>query len=142
MLQRPVVRQLARFVTVGLLNTLTCFTVIFLLRRGLGTSVGVASAGGYGIAMIQGFLLSRYWAFASDDHAVPLAAQAAGFVVVNLICGTLFTQANVWLESAFTRSGWFPSGNWPLLASSVVAQASVIPVSFLLYRLIVFRERS
>ena len=142
MMERPVVRQLARFVTVGLANTATCFAVIFLLRQGLGTSVGVASAGGYAVAMVQGFLLSRYWAFASDDHAVPVAAQAAGFVVVNLICGTLFTQINVLLEGLFDRSALFPPGNWPLLASSVAAQASVIPVSFLLYRLIVFRTRS
>lgn len=118
-----------RFAIVGVANTLVCFAVIFV-ARGAGASVGVASAAGYVVGMTQGFLLNRYWTFAGVDHATPVALQIAGFVVVNLICGTLFTSLNVMLSRAM-----------PLLVSSIVATGIVTPLSFGLNRFLVFRPR-
>ena len=117
-----------RFVVVGLLNTATTFATIWLLHTRLGTSVGVASAVGYVLGMIQGFLLSRYWPFAGQA-AFSMRTQAAGFIAVNLICGAVFTQANVMLAREL-----------PLLAASIASTALIVPISFLLYRSLVFRS--
>lgn len=125
---RPFVRQASRFFIVGVANTVVCFGTIFIVH-GLGASVGLASAAGYVLAMIQGFLLNRFWTFAGTDHATPIALQVAGFVVVNLICGTLFTQLNVVLSRLM-----------PLLASSVLSTGAVTPLSFALNRWVVFRK--
>ncbi len=128
---RPAARQLLRFAIVGVANTLLTYAVIWLLHDGVGTSVALASALGYVAGMIQGFVLSRLWTFAGVDHAVPVAVQVVGFIVVNLICGTLFTQANVVLSRSL-----------PLLVSSLLATALVVPLSFALNRWVVFRARA
>ena len=127
---RPIIRQLMRFGVVGVANTVTSYTVIWLCHVRLGASVGLASAAGYAVGMIQGFILNRFWTFAGDDHALPVAAQVAGFVVVNVICGAIFTQANVWL-----------SAHVPLMVSSLLATALVVPLSFALNRLLIFQSR-
>lgn len=132
LLRRPAVAQLLRFGVVGVANTLTTYAVIWLLHARNGVAVGPASAAGYAVGMVQGYLLNRFWTFAGDDgHALPVAAQVGGFVVVNLLCGALFTRANVWL-----------SGHLPLFVASVLATAAVVPVSFALNRLLVFRARA
>ena len=123
--RRPVALQLLRFVVVGVANTLTTYAVIWLLHARGGVAVGPASAAGYAVGMVQGFALNRFWTFASDDHRLPVAAQLAGFVAVNLLCGALFTRANVWL-----------SGRLPLFVASVAATALVVPLSFVLNRLV------
>lgn len=129
--RRPVARQVARFVVVGLGNTALTMATIYLLREGLGASVAVASAIGFIVGMIQGFLLSRLWTFAGVDHATPVALQVVGFVVVNLICGAIFTRSNVWL-----------SGHLPLLVASLASAAVIMPISFALNRWGVFRSRT
>lgn len=127
--QHPAVRQLVRFCLVGLANTAVTLGIIFLLRSA-GASVAVASAAGYVVGMIQGFLLNRFWTFAGVDHATSTALQVVGFVVVNAICGAAFVQLNVTVSRFL-----------PLLLSSIVATGIVTPLSFGLNRWIVFRAR-
>ncbi len=129
-LRRPVARQFARFFVAGVSNTLTTFAAIYLIRHLTDASVGVASAIGYVVGVVQGFALSRFWTFAGVDHAAPVALQVAGFVVVNLIGGGIFTGTNVALSRIL-----------PLAAATVLAAAAVMPVTFALNRWGVFRER-
>lgn len=132
-------RQVLRFFVVGVANTIVCFGTIFLVR-GTGASVGLSSAAGYAVGMTQGFLLNRYWTFAGIDHATPVPLQIAAFIVVNLICGSLFTQLNVMLVGVLQATAAL-SASLKLLLSSIVATAIVTPLSFVLNRWIVFRPR-
>ncbi len=128
--RRPAARQAARFVVVGVANTAVTMATIIALRDGAKTTVGLASAVGYVVGMIQGFLLSRFWTFAGVRQTVPVALQIAGFVVVNLICGTIFTRTNVALSHVL-----------PLAAATVASAAVIMPISFVLNRWGVFRGR-
>lgn len=125
----PLVKQGGRFIAAGLANTAVTYITIFVVRNH-GATVGVASASGYILGMIQGFVLSRFWTFAGIDHVTPAALQVAGFVVVNLICGAIFTQSNVVL-----------SHHLPLIVASVASTAIITPLSFALNRWGVFRAR-
>lgn len=126
--RRALAVQALRFTVVGVANTLVTFAVIWALREGFGTSVWLASAGGYGAGMLQGFILNRGWTFAATARDSRADRQALGFVAVNIVCGLFFTLANVVLHR------WLP-----LQVSSVLAAAAAMPLSFALNRWLVFR---
>jgi putative flippase GtrA len=126
---RAMAPQIARFIIVGLANTATTYAAIWLLHAQLGISVSIASATGYVVGAVQGFLLSRYWTFAHAQSGA-FAPQALGFVLVNLLCAAIFSQLVVLLEKSL-----------PLSVATVGATLLIIPVSFILYRWWVFRHR-
>lgn len=126
---RAMAPQIGRFAVVGLANTATTYVTLWLLHAVLGLSVGFASAAGYVVGAVQGFLLSRFWTFAHSEHGA-FAPQILGFVLVNLLCAALFSRAVVLLDTRL-----------PLPIATVTATALVIPVSFVLYRWWVFRHR-
>lgn len=121
--------QFARFGIVGLANTAMTYFAMWLLHSKMGVQVGVASATGYVVGAVQGFLLSRFWTFSQHEHGA-VAPQVLGFVLVNLLCAGLFSQLVVLLDK------WLA-----LPLATVAATALVIPVSFVLYRWWVFRHR-
>ena len=130
MSRSPITGQAARFVVVGVANTATTYALIWLLHTRAGASVGAASAVGYVAGAVQGFILSRLWAF-RGDHAARLPVQLAGFAAVNLLCAGLFGGINTLLARVL-----------PLLVASLGSTALVMPVSFALYRWGVFRAKS
>ena len=117
-----------RFGVVGAANTAVTLAVIWVMHQGFDAPVWLASGTGYAVGMVQGFLLSRYWTFARTGHAAGTRLQAAGFVVVNLICGAIFTRLNVLFVASL-----------PLLGASLLATVAVLPLSFALNRWFVFR---
>lgn len=124
--RRGLALQAIRFAVVGGSNTLVTFAVIWAMRTGLGSPVWLASAVGYGVGMVQGFVLNRFWTFGGGGGR--LGTQAVAFVGVNLVCLLVFTGVNVLLHR------WFS-----LPVSSVLATATVMPLSFVLNRSLVFR---
>ena len=125
--RRAFVLQALRFGVVGVANTLVTFVVIWAMTTGLNAPVWLASAVGYGIGMLQGFVLHRGWTFTAAARDGQMQRQAVGFIVVNLICGVFFTVSNVVLHR------WMP-----LEYSSVLATAAAVPLSFVLNRWFVF----
>jgi putative flippase GtrA len=125
--RRALAAQALRFIVVGVANTLVTFAVIWALREGFAAPVWLASATGYGVGMLQGFILNRGWTFAATARAGRADRQALGFVAVNIACGLFFTLANVVLHR------WLP-----LQVSSVLAAAAAMPLSFALNRWFVF----
>ncbi len=126
--RRALAAEGMRFVAVGIANTATTFATVWALRRWTDASVGVASAAGYAVGMVQGFALNRGWTFAASDGRV--GSQAAAFVAVNVACGLVFTGANILLHRVVG-----------LAASTLLANALVPPLSFVLYRQFVFRRQ-
>ncbi len=130
MVDRALAAQATRFVIVGAANTALTYAVIWMLNRRFAVPVGPASAAGYAVGAVQGYLLSRYWTF-RGPQAARVPAQATGFVAVNLLCAGAFAVLNMLLVRVL-----------PLLASSLAATVLVMPLSFALYRWGVFRARS
>lgn len=58
--------QFARFIIVGVLNTLVTLAVIFLCKSLLGINPWVANAAGYVAGVINSFLWSKQWVFNSN----------------------------------------------------------------------------
>jgi putative flippase GtrA len=90
--------------------------------------VWLASGTGYAIGTLQSFVLSRHWTFAADDHAHPLW-QALIFAAVNIVCMLCFSYAVVQFDRWLALT-------WATLAATIL----VLPLSFTLYRLLVFRK--
>jgi putative flippase GtrA len=126
--RRAVALQFGRFAVVGVANTVTTYAAMWVLHAVLGLDVETAGRSAYVIGAVQGFVLSRYWTF-THAGAGAVAPQALGFVVVNLLCAALFGRAAVLLDQ------WLP-----LPLATIAATALVLPLSFILYRWLVFRR--
>jgi putative flippase GtrA len=62
-LSTPVVIQFLKFGVVGISNTLIAFAVYTLLLKGFGVWYIAASAIGFALGAVNGFLLNRRWTF-------------------------------------------------------------------------------
>lgn len=120
--------QFLRFGLVGVANTATSYLVIRLLADGLG--LPLASAVGYVAGVVQSFVFNRFWTF-HDTRTVGTgrwAGEALRFILVNMVCGGLFTLVN---SLATPHIG--------LLPATLVGVAMVTPLGFILNKVIVFR---
>ena len=97
-------QTLPRFLTVGVLNTLVGYGVIFIALRWLNFGPLAANALGYGLALMVSFALNRAWTFGSRAS---IAATLPKFLLVFVIAW-LANLAAVWLATT-----WFASGVWP-----------------------------
>lgn len=55
--------RLARFISVGMANTVTGLLVIFACKSALGMADVAANLAGYAVGIVMGFLLNRTWTF-------------------------------------------------------------------------------
>jgi putative flippase GtrA len=92
--------QLARFLSVGVFNTLLGYAVIFLAMYGLQLSAEHSNMLGYGIGLVASFLLSKRFTFRSSAHAGPeLVRFLAVFLIAyggNYLALKLFVRVLMW----------------------------------------------
>ena len=81
----PIRRQLLRFLSVGVLNTLVGLTAIYCLRAS-GASEVAANAGGYAIALVASFITNKRWTFESEGN---WGRHLLGFLSIVLFAYTL-----------------------------------------------------
>src|SRR3981081_721191 len=85
----PVVLQFVKFGIVGVSNTLLTFIVYTLLLKVFGVWYLAASAIGFAVGAVNGFLLNRRWTFRGHvgDAYTPLrwAVVQSGGLGINLI---------------------------------------------------------
>jgi putative flippase GtrA len=122
--------QFIRFSFVGVVNTITALSVIWVLHEQLALSVWLSSGLGYAVATVQSYLLNQRWTFANATTR-PTAQQFIAFVVVSIICGCLFSIINSYFEKRFD-----------LVISTILAIAVTYPINFLLNRSFVFKINS
>ena len=79
---------------------------------------------------MQGFTLNRAWTFKDETHAATPAMQALGYVIVNVVCGSLYAALNVALVQ-----------HLPDFVSFLASLVVTVPISFALNRLFVFRRQ-
>lgn len=81
-------RQFARFLLVGLSNTVLSF-VAYRLLLAVGTPYVIAAALGFSVGAVNGYVLNRRWTFAARDttraRVVYVAVQVAGAVSTSLL---------------------------------------------------------
>ena len=91
-LSPALVRQAVRLGIVGVGNTLLTYVLTLGLTSGAGLAVAPASALGYAAGVAQSFVLNRFWTFGvAPGGSRAVTGQLAGFIIVNLLCGGLFT---------------------------------------------------
>lgn len=81
-------RQFARFLLVGVANTVLSFLAYRLLLA-LGTQYAIAAALGFSVGAVNGYVLNRRWTFAARDTArargIYVAVQATGAASTSLL---------------------------------------------------------
>lgn len=75
-------RQLSRFASVGVLNTLVGFTLIWLAHVQLGFGLTLANVIGYGGGFLLSFGLNRNWTFEHSGNPLRSGIGYAALVLV------------------------------------------------------------
>jgi putative flippase GtrA len=118
--------EFARYVVVGLANTLVSLMVIFGLLLVTGMSPYAANAAGYAAGLVSSYLLNRRWTFRSDRphaSAIPhfvavfLVSYACNLVTVKLTIDAIggFSQvaaAIVYVVVSFAGNRVFAFASW------------------------------
>src|SRR5687767_5357524 len=81
-------RQFARFLLVGVANTVLSF-IAYRLLLALGTPYVIAAALGFSVGAVNGYVFNRRWTFAAHDSArarlVYVAVQVAGAASTSML---------------------------------------------------------
>ena len=122
--------QFLKFLFVGVLNTAVQFSA-FLLLYGFGHMHYLLASGvGYGLGMLNSYLLNRHWTFGSANVALP---EILRFTVVNLIALAL----NLALMYCLVTNDWLQPRS-----AQLVAIGASIAVNFALNRAWTFAPRT
>lgn len=124
------VRQLAKYGVVGVLNTVIGFGLYVILYKLAGVQYLAASAIGYAIGAINSYVLNRHWTF--QAHEVSHSSSAPRFALVQACAiaanlGLLFLFVHVaGLEKVFAQA---------------IATLIVLAVTFVINRVWSFAHR-
>lgn len=119
-------RYLLRFASVGVLNTLIGYAVIFLCMYALHMGAVLSNVCGYAVGLVTSFLLNRTFTFRSTGAALP---EAVRFLAIFLLA----YLANLGILVLLTR---YLHANEAL--SQVVAGVVYFCLSFVLSKYYVF----
>jgi putative flippase GtrA len=72
-----------KFAVVGIIGAVVDFGVANLLRRGFGTSLGLAGTISFICAIISNFTWNRYWTY-PDSRSKPILKQLAQFSAISV----------------------------------------------------------
>jgi putative flippase GtrA len=118
---------LLRFATVGVLNTLLGYAVIFLCMYVLGQGAVTSNVIGYAVGLLVSFVLNRTFTFRSTSAALP---EAFRFLVIFVLA----YLANLGVLIFLTRQLHVHEG-----LSQVLAGAVYFVLSFALSKCYVFK---
>ncbi len=123
----PIAGQIAKFILVGVANTLLTLGTIFLLSGVAHADYRLANGVGYIIGLMNSFLLNRWWTFKSRG-AVPLQ-MAKFFLVFGFCYAVQFGMLVLMVDRLAVSSA----------LSQVAAMAVYTSISYLLNKHIVYR---
>ena len=107
--------RIIRFAVVGVTNTAIDFALFALLYYVALLPLLAANAGAYGVAVVNSYLLNKYWTFGDTSRGRTAALRGLLFVGLNLI-GLALASAVIWLLA--------------LVLHPLVAKAGSIAVTF------------
>jgi putative flippase GtrA len=123
----PAIVQFVKFGIVGVSNTLLAFAVYTLLLKGFGVWYLAASAIGFGVGAVNGFLLNRRWTF--REHVGDAFTPVRWTIVQG--CGLLLNLGLVYLFVA--------GAGLDELIGQACATAIVVVLTFIANRAWTFR---
>lgn len=88
--------RLAKFGMVGCTGIVIDFSVTFLCKEKLGWNKYVANSTGFAVAVVNNYLLNRYYTFQNNDPGISL--QFFKFLFISLIGLGLSTGLLYWIQ--------------------------------------------
>lgn len=124
------IRELARFVVVGIVNTAFGYAIFWLGLHLMGMSPQMSNTFGYAVSLCFSFVLTRYFVFRAGD--APGGAAAWRFAIAFALAFGL-NQAVLWLLLALS---------WRAEIAQLGAMVSYTLLFFILNKFFVFRRAS
>lgn len=138
----PIIKQLAKFVVVGGINTGIDFLVLnvemFLTNITSGPWMFILNSVSFSVATVNSYFFNKYWTF-KDKDATKQTFQFSQFLVISII-GISINGAIVYLITSFIPPMFNINPQlWANLAKVAATGVSLI-WNFLGYKFIVFKK--
>lgn len=92
--------RIIRFAMVGVANTAIDFALFALLYYVALMPLLAANAAAYSVAVVNSYLLNKYWTFGDPSRGRTAALRGMLFVVLNLV-GLMLASAVIWVLAQF-----------------------------------------
>lgn len=122
-------KQLSRFSTIGVANTLIDFFVFTIAHSLIGINYTVSQALGYSFGVVNSFIFNKKWTFQDRDTNKNTTHELLQFVVVNLISMIITMVAINFLVKSLNLNVYISK-----IIVTIIAQIT----NFLAYKLWVF----
>ena len=137
--------QIVKFVEIGFLNTTVDFGVlnglIFLTSATQGILYSVFKAISFCVAVVNSYLLNKYWTFEAGGATVNKSVEFLKFMVVSVV-GVVINVGIATLVVNFVNPMFgFDDLKWANIGA-VTATALSLVWNFIGYKLIVFKEKT
>jgi len=96
--------HLLKFAATGISGMGIDFSITWFCKEKLRLNKYAASSAGFCIAVVNNFLLNRYWTFEHSNH--PLAAQFAIFVLVS-VTGLVINNLLLYLLLKYLKTNFY-----------------------------------
>ena len=83
MIANGVFTELIKFALVGIINTIICICLIFLLMHWLEFNAYISNIIGYSIAVLNSYLMNMFWTFSSKKTG---NAALSKFILIFFLC--------------------------------------------------------
>lgn len=139
---KPIFSQLAKFATVGILNTSIDFGILNLLSIATGITKGFVIGGvnvpGVALAITNAYFWNKFWVFSAKDNKGALH-DFPKFILVSG-SGILLNSGIVIFITSYTGPGFGLEEGIALNVAKVIATPLSMTWNFLGYKFVVFRS--
>lgn len=119
-----------RFAFVGVINTGVDFSIFFTLYSFLGWPLIAANVIAFSAAVINSYLLNKYWSFSGQKSGKKSWRQFSAFLIISLISLTLSTSILV-----------FGKPFAPVLGLKLIGAVFIPLLNYFAYKYIVFKHQ-
>ena len=132
--------QFARYIVVGVLNTLVTLLVIYLCKSWLGINLWISNALGYIAGVINSFLWNKIWVFRSRDTGY--RSEALRFAVGFAVCYALQFGVTWMFNAMIGHIEWDITPSFTISGygiATIIGMGVYTVANFIFNRLITFR---
>ncbi|MDE6416876.1 MAG: GtrA family protein [Duncaniella sp.] len=132
--------QFARYIAVGVLNTLVTLVVIYACKSWLGMNIWVSNALGYIAGVINSFLWNKIWVFRSRDTSY--RGEALRFAVGFAVCYCLQFAVTWMLNAMIGHMQWDLTSSFTISGygiATIIGMGVYTIANFVFNRLITFK---
>ncbi|MCL5004332.1 MAG: GtrA family protein [Patescibacteria group bacterium] len=141
----PIIKQISKFIVVGVVNTGIDFAILnalmFSMKIYSGKWLILFNSISFTAAVINSYFMNKYWTFKAQNTEDSKAKQFSQFLIISVI-GISINDAIVYALATFTSPLFGLSAQMWTNAAKIIATLASMAWNFIGYKFIVFKPKT